>query len=291
MSSARHPLLTPKWIVGHLLALTVLVSFSQAGFWQLRRHAQRMERNELLSARLAADPVPLNEALRQALGDWMDGDGSLSETMAERRVWAVGVFEPQDELLKRPVSREGHAGFHVVTPLAMEDGWRLLVERGWVPLAMDSVPLPEAAPPVGEVRVVGRLRYPDVPPSGWVAALAPRDPPDGRLGTVAYVDPERLQGQVAGPLVQAVLMLEETQVLEDSVAAQPPALGVQGAAAQTPDAIVWPLAPEPPRLGQGSHLGYALQWFAFTLVTLIGYPALLRRVLRTERGPAPSPPA
>jgi surfeit locus 1 family protein len=76
---------------------------------------------------------------------------------------------------------------------------------------------------------------------------------------VAYLDPERLADQVAGPLVPAVLWLEAM------VPAAPAA---------------WPLPPEPPRAAAAPHLGYAVQWFSFALVTLIGYTALLRRVAR-----------
>ncbi len=269
MASTRHPLLSPKWIVGHLLALAVLVSFSQFGMWQLRRHDQRLARNEVLSARLETAPMPLDQALAEAAADTASG-GSRADALRDRRVWVLGSFEPEDEVLRRPVSRDGHAGYHLVTPLALDDGRRLLVERGWVPLAMDTLPLAEAAPPAGEVRVVGRLKAVDRPPSGWVAALAPKDPQHGRLGTLVYLDPERLQDQVAGPLVQAVLLLEETE---------PPAAGD------------WPLLPQPTQISVGSHLGYAIQWFAFTLVTLIGYPLLLRRVMQEKRSPPQAPVA
>ena len=256
---ARHPLLTPKWLVGHALALTVVVSFSQFGFWQLRRHAQRTERNAVAEARLAAAPVPLDVALDAALAEVAAGVAP-GDAFRARRVAVSGAFEPADELLRRPVSRDGAPGYHVVTPLALAgdpQGRRLWVERGWVPQELNAAPADEAPPPAGTVDVLGWLRAPDVPPTGWVAALAPRDPAEGRLSVVAYVDVERLAGQVDGPTVPAVLLLE-------TVAPPSPA--------------TLPLAPEPPVLGLGSHLGYAIQWFAFTAITLVGYPALLRRV-------------
>jgi surfeit locus 1 family protein len=37
-------------------------------------------------------------------------------------------------------------------------------------------------------------------------------------------------------------------------------------------------APAPlPELSEGPHLGYALQWFAFATIALVGYVVLLRR--------------
>ncbi len=42
-----------------------------------------------------------------------------------------------------------------------------------------------------------------------------------------------------------------------------------------------PLAPVPtPELDEGPHLSYAVQWFLFAGVTVVGYPFLLRRRLR-----------
>ena len=260
----RPPLLTPKWLVGHALAVAVVVSFTQFGFWQLRRHDQRVERNAVAEARLAAAPVALDEALEAALAEVAAGTPPRDAFHA-RRVAVSGAFEPGDEVLRRPVSRDGAPGFHVVTPLRIADdpqGRRIWVERGWVPQEMNAAPLTQAPPPAGTVEVVGWLRAPDVPPTGWVAALAPRDPAEGRLSTVAYVDVERLAAQVGGPAVPAVLLLE--RVMPTSPASLP-------------------LAPEPPVLGFGSHLGYAIQWFAFTAIALIGYPALLRRVRRDAR--------
>jgi surfeit locus 1 family protein len=268
-------LTTPKWLFGHVLVLAVVVSFTQFGFWQLRRHAERSALNEVTVARASAAPVALDEALAAAAEEVaggaparpLDAARPLDPALAlrDRRVRVAGWFEPEDEVLRRPVSRNGMPGYHVVTPLRLEDdpdGRRLWVERGWVPDTFDQVPVAEAAPPEGRVEVVGWLRATTAPPTGWVAAIAPRDPPTGRLTTVAYLDPERLGDQVGGPLVPAVLWLES----------------VEGSTA--PVTADWPAPPEPHEVTLGPHLGYAIQWFAFVLITVIGYAALLRRVTR-----------
>ena len=260
-------LTTPKWLLGHVLVVAVVLSFTQFGFWQLRRHAERSALNEVTLARASAAPVALDEALAAAAAEVAAGaDPALA--LRDRRVRVAGWFEPADEVLRRPVSRDGMPGYHVVTPLRLEDdpeGRRLWVERGWVPDSLNRVPVAEAAPPQGRVEVVGWLRATTAPPQGWVAAIAPRDPPTGRLAAVAYLDPERLRDQVGGPLVPAVLWLAS---IVDAPAAE-------GAVAAS---LPWP--PEPHEVTMGSHLGYAIQWFAFVLVTVIGYAALLRRVLR-----------
>jgi len=257
----RRLLLAPKWLVGHLLAVTVVVAFTQFGFWQLRRHAERATANAVAAERWAVAPADLDAALAAASALAATGVDAAS-ALRDRRVAVVGTFEPEDEVLRRPVSRDGSPGYHVVTPLRLEGdpaGRRLWVERGWVPDGWNEVPVVQAPPPAGRVRATGWLRATTAPPETWLAAIAPRDPPTGRLAVVAYLDPARLADQVAGPLVPAVLWLE---------------------ALEPAPASAWPLLPEPPVAHAGAHLGYAIQWFAFMLVTLIGYVALLRRVVR-----------
>ena len=39
----------------------------------------------------------------------------------------------------------------------------------------------------------------------------------------------------------------------------------------------------PPELTDGPHLDYALQWFAFATIAVVGYAVLLRREVRDER--------
>ncbi|MDA0699709.1 MAG: hypothetical protein O3A02_00665, partial [bacterium] len=63
---SRSPLWTPKWWVGHVLALAVVVSFSQFGVWQLRRHAERAALNQVAVERWAAAPGDLDAALAAA---------------------------------------------------------------------------------------------------------------------------------------------------------------------------------------------------------------------------------
>ena len=270
MGPGVRALRRPRWWIGHLLVLGVVVSFSQFGVWQLRRHEQRSAANERMAVRLAADPIPLDAALAAAAAEAAAG-ASGEEALRDRRAVAVGEFEPADEVLRRPVSRDGRPGYHVVTPLRLDDGRRVWVERGWVGDDVRQVPVARAPAPAGRVEVAGWLREPGRPPEGWAAWLSPRDPPSGRLVTVAYLDPVRLVGQVGGPLVEAVLWMESWRPVD---------------AVRPAEVADWPLAIEAPAPTAGPHLGYALQWFSFAAIAAIGYLALLRRVIREARSAA-----
>lgn len=251
-------LLRPRWIAGHLLALVLVVAFVNFGFWQLRRLQAVRARNATIVERTALAPLALDDALA----------GVTPEAFPEyRSVQADGVFDPAHEVLLRGRSLGGQPGFHVVTPLVLPSGdaaapaRAVLVERGWVPYELDAVPVEGALPPEGSVTVVGELRAAQTPPTGAWAALAPRDPTDGPLTQTFYVDLERLQPQMPYALAPAWITLR---------AMTPPSAGD----------LPKPL-PEHD-LDEGPHLGYAIQWFAFAVVGVVGYALLLRATVRRE---------
>ncbi|HZW27318.1 MAG TPA: SURF1 family protein [Trueperaceae bacterium] len=247
----RHPLLGPRWIAGHLLALALVVLFVNLGFWQLRRLEQRRETVQLVAERVQLAPAALGEVL---------GAGELPE---HRPVTAVGTFDPAQEVLVRGRSLQGQPGYVVLTPLVLAGGSlagsAVLVERGWVPYQHDSVPVTAAPPPEGEVTVTGRLR---APTSRREGTIGPRDPAEGELVQTFYVDVDRLQPQMPYPLVRAYVEL---------TAVTPP----------HPGELPLPL-PEP-ELDLGPHLGYAVQWFSFAAIGVVGYFFLMRHVVRGER--------
>ena len=52
----------------------------------------------------------------------------------------------------------GQPGFYVVTPLQLDDGSAVLVQRGWVPRdLLDRTRVAAPAPPEGVVQVQGRI--------------------------------------------------------------------------------------------------------------------------------------
>lgn len=180
-----------------------------------------------------------------ALDEALAGDGA-----EWRRVTATGVYRPAQEVLLSPRGRNGQPGHEVLTPLDLGDGRVLLVDRGWVPFEEDTPPVAAAPPPADGVTVEGWLR------EGRTASRAlPRDAE--RVLIVSDADTALLDGQVDGDVLPLWL--------------------VQSAPAP-PDGALPRLVPAP-TLDEGSHLSYAMQWFAFTAIGLVGYPLLLRRRL------------
>ncbi len=231
-------------MAAHVVVIVVAVVFVNLGFWQLRRLEERRTINAVGEARFESEPT--------VLGDLLVSAGDDLDSLEFHRVLVTGEFQPEHEVLIRSQVHQGVAGFHVITPLLTEAGTAVLVNRGWVPLELDQVPVAEVLPHQGEVTVEGWAR-----PTQLRPALGPRDPGEGRLERMSRVDIDRIEEQVPFDLEPIYLVL-----LGDQVEGQP-------------------LLSAPPTFDdEGPHLAYAIQWFGFTLIGVFGYLALIRRAGR-----------
>lgn len=239
-------LLTLRWVIAHIVVLAVGLACAALGAWQLDRLEQRRQLNLVAETRYRADPVPITDLVAQA--------GSDLESLEYRRVTATGEFDASREVLVRSQVLQGRAGFDVVTPLSLSDGSVVAVNRGWVPLEFDSVPVVAAPPPAGSVTAAGIAR-----PSQIRQGLGQSDPggdviPRIDLDTLA----DRFGGDPLGVYIEVI---------------------GAGSATQLPVP-----APVPDFSDEGPHLNYAIQWFSFAVVGTVGYGFLLRRALRSGDG-------
>lgn len=238
-------LLSPKWVFGHILILALAVTFVALGFWQLDRWGERRLANSVNAARF--------ESRAAVLGPLVAAAGNDLSSLEYRRAEATGVFVPAEEVLLRSQVRDSRAGFDVITPLLLDGGEVVLVDRGWVPLEFDTVPVTAASPLGGEVSVEGIIRL-----GHERAALGHDDFVAGQAATISRVDIEGLDPQVTGDLVPIYLQM----------------VGEAG-----PTDLPIPASP-PDFTDEGPHRDYALQWLGFALVAAIGYGFLIRRVIR-----------
>jgi cytochrome oxidase assembly protein ShyY1 len=239
--------LRPRWVLSHLLVATLVVAMVALGFWQLRRLADRQDRNALITERTEEPRAPLAEVV--------DVDGSLASAADARfrPVEAAGSFEPGSDVLVRNRSLDGQPGSWVLAVLRLDDGDAVIVNRGWVPVTGEQEPTPAMLAPAGPVVVEGLVET-----TQERGRFGPTDPGEGTLRRVARVDVGRLAQQVDGDVYPAWIQLERAR----------------------PDPGDLPIPADPPELGEGNHFSYAVQWFAFSAIAVIGYPIVLRRVAR-----------
>ncbi len=256
-------LLSPRWLLLHVVVALIVFAMISAAFWQLRRLDERRTYNRLLDAREALAALDVNTDLDAAATPVEVGD------LEWREAEAHGTYLPEDEVLVRSRSLQGAPGAWVLTPLLIDDGTALVVNRGWIPASGPPTLPAGAEAPTGVVTVRGLLVQGDTRGS-----FGPVDASGTRLATLARADLNRLQEQVDQDLFPLYLRLQQ----------QAPTI--------TPPP--YPL-PEPTR-DEGPHLSYAGQWFLFTAIALIGYPLLIKRSARarqlakTRPGNAVGPP-
>ncbi|HSJ23526.1 MAG TPA: SURF1 family protein [Longimicrobiales bacterium] len=261
--SRRRPLsITAGGLIGTLLLLLVVALCVRLGFWQLSRHEDRQERNRQVAARLTEPPLTGAVALTDTMGTFY------------RAVTLHGTWDNARSIVLPGRSLRGVPGVHLLTPLLLtERGGAVLVNRGWVP-SPDAATIETADfDDPGAITVTGLV----LPFPGAHESLAQRT--GGQTGTgtefrrVWYtVDAAALRAQYPYPMLPVLVQMLPQQGTS-------PTMG-RGE---------YPAALEPPPLDDGPHLGYALQWFGFALIGLIGWVALVVRSQGSR--PATSPRA
>ncbi len=227
-----------------------VIAMVTAGFWQLHRLSERQDQNRAISDRGRLPVADVHDLVR--IGDDFEIGGDLEY----RPVRAVGVYQPAAQVLVRNRTYQGSAGYWVLTPMRLRTGALVAVNRGWIPHATGTGDSPATfAPPVGEVVVTGLVRD-----TVTATGLQQPDPADGTLSEMARPDLGRLARQLDGPLLPVYVQLE----------------------AQSPPVSTLPVPVPPPEQDNGPHLAYAVQWFVFATITLVGYPLILRRLGRPQ---------
>lgn len=248
--------LRPNWIVRHVAVVALVVVMVLLGFWQLRRLDEKRDHKALVEAR---QEMPVAE-VRDVVPADAGVDDDAVDAVLYRSVSAAGTYEDGDTVVVENRTFNGSSGAWVLTPLRLDDGSAVVVNRGFIGFDRDGEIVPPPTP-TGSVTVTGLLF-----PSQHRGRIGPTDPAEGKLEVLARVDLDRVQAQVGYPVLPAYVQL---------VASDPgEALTDDG----SPSIV--PLGPPEP--DEGPHLAYAVQWFIFTTIAGGGYGVLLRRVARDE---------
>jgi surfeit locus 1 family protein len=236
------PRLARRWGFFGLAILVGLICI-RLGFWQLDRLAERRSANSSIRARLELPELSLSADL---------AEGS---DLAYRTAVARGEFDLTHEMYLTSRARDGIAGLQVITPLLLQDGGpAVLVDRGWISDADYRTGPSDHGTERGQIEVRGVLLPSQPEPA--MAFLADRVPAEGGAPRVEWraLSIEGMRRQIPYPILDVYL-------------------AQQGPAAN-------PNTPRPSTeidLSEGPHLGYAIQWFAFAAIALIGGGLWLRR--------------
>ena len=219
-----------------LLSVGFVATTTSLGFWQLRRLAQRKSQNALIVARLAEPPLPVRRLSHD------------SASLHYRRVVLDGSFDYRHEVKLADRTRGGSPGVNIITPLRVAGtDTAVLVNRGWV-YSPDGVTVDLA-----EWREADSLHG-----TGYARPLSrafPGSPalPD-RPDAFRWLDVSALGTRIPYPVYPFVIVLDG-----DSA----------------PQGRIPPRIPPPP-LDEGPHQSYAIQWFSFAIIAVVGMFFYLR---------------
>ncbi|MGK2914904.1 MAG: SURF1 family protein [Porticoccaceae bacterium] len=200
------------------------------GLWQLHRAEEKRGILAADEARANAEPVSLADA--QGVPD-----------KRFLRVRVTGTIDNERVFLVDNRVRHGRPGYEVVSPFhAIETGRWLLVNRGWIAGGLDRRVLPPVPLLPGIVTLTGYLYQ--SPGKPFVLGSDQWQP--GRWPQIVqHAEPDLLAERLGQSLFPYVLRLD---------ASASPGLETG-----------WEVVNMPP----GTHIGYAVQWFALALALVI----------------------
>lgn len=232
-----------KWLFATVLVFLGTALCIRLGIWQLDRLEQRRAFNAQVVSMRAMPALDLNS----------EGFDSIEE-MEWRAVTVTGEYDFENQVAIRNQYYRDQYGYHLLTPLR-SDGTTVLVDRGWIPADGNAAPEDwRKYDEPGVVTVIGQIRLGQSKPAfGGVADALPAD------GSPLWVwnngDVDRIALQMPYPILKIYI---QPDVDYDD------------------DAPPIPYQPTV-ELTEGSHFGYALQWFTFATILFAGYPFYLRK--------------
>jgi len=232
-------------IVFLVASATMAVLCVRLGVWQLHRLAARRAYNGVVASRLAQAPLPLDQIPRDSAID------------RYRRVRFAGTYDFGHEVVLVDRMRDGAPGVHLVTPLHPDGAdTAVLVDRGWV-YAPDAMSVDEE-----------RWREPvRVSGSGYLTAFAAGRGPAAlatptRLNEARWLDRGAVELRAGYPIASYIIVLDADG---SGPASASPTADTSGARAGRA-----PVRTPPPALDEGPHLSYAIQWFSFAVIAIVG---------------------
>lgn len=231
-----------QWFLATAAVIIGMGVLARLGVWQLDRLDQRRVQNAALEAALAAPPINLNTTTLPA----------DVTSLKNRDVVAQGIFDFDYQGIIKLQNYQGRPGVHLVAPLVLDGGeTAVIVDRGWVPEEDD--------------------------PDNWAAYDEPG--PITINGYIGLTQTLSRPAAVTSPSAELAWYRVDVAAIQSQIPYKLLPVYIK----QAPRAD----EPQPPLrserqidLSAGPHLGYAIQWFLFSVILGVMYIAYMYRKIR-----------
>lgn len=232
---------TPNW---RMIVLTVLFSllFVRLGFWQIQRAHEKEKMVVAEHALAKQEPV-----------EWNRGNVPAQY----QRIKTQGAYLPDLFLLDNQ-HYEHRFGFDVISPLLLDDGTVVMIDRGWVPDDGSRQTVPKIKTPAKTMMIQGSVYFPST--NQWVLGAGLEKKEDKTI-IIEALDTKLLEQLLQKKVYPFIIRLDKQD-----------AYGF---------VREWKIVSMPPQ----RHFAYAVQWFAMALVILILFLVLNLKKKNEETTP------
>ena len=257
----RHSRIVSLFVVALIIAAVCI----RLGLWQLDRLDERRAENARIAAGIGEDPVGM-----EAVGI----DSSRSRAL---RVRLRGEYDFDNEIVLINRSRDGSPGVNILTPVRIPGrDTAVIVNRGWV-YSADGATID--AQRWREPVTAEGVAYVSWLPTGAAAlggGTVRRSESHAATRRASRAEREVIATMVPYPIAPYQLVLLDSAAIDNAGAAYGGAgIGPMGTGA--PVDRTRPVRIPLPALDEGPHKSYAMQWFAFAAIALIGTVAVAHR--------------
>ncbi|MHA7208009.1 SURF1 family cytochrome oxidase biogenesis protein [Arthrobacter sp. MDT1-65] len=237
-------LVSARWLGWLAMVIVLAAGCVGLGRWQLDRREEVVQDIQRIEANYDAPPAP-----------YVPGTNGFDSYDPDREwtpVTFTGTYDVARQVVVRNRPLNGQPGYEVLTPLRLDDGTAVVIDRGWLPIGNAEAGRPDEVPPPpsGRVEVTARTK------AGEPAVN--RGAPEGQ---VASIDLSALADRLDYPLQDAAYGL---------------------LALERPAAAETPVAAPKPSIDEGPHLSYSMQWFAFGVLAFVGLGYAARQQRRSD---------
>ncbi len=204
-------------------------------YWQVERLYWKQNLIKEINATVSAAPLYITNG---------EGFRSIPEF---HRVEMTGSLLHEDALHLQARYYKGNLGFHLITPMRLEDGSIIFLNRGWVPKDYKTNPKVKITRPQGNIHVIGLVRADEHPRS----YLPQNDP---RTGMWLWQDTQNWTTSLNQKYPNTAILPVLVQQMHD---------GRKDDGFPIPQDVHFEL--------RNDHLQYAITWGSFALILVVIY--------------------